>query len=44
MGCKYKTGVEGCKSKQYASVTCSDVPASGGKYLLLFYMFFLFWS
>lgn len=31
LGCKYKTGVDGCASKQYASVTCSNVPASGGK-------------
>lgn len=31
LDCKYKTGVDNCPSKKYASVACSDLPASGGK-------------
>ena len=36
LGCSYKTGPNGCPSKKYASVTCSDAPASGGKEISIF--------
>lgn len=33
LDCDYKYGIGGCQSKKYASVACSDQPASGGMWL-----------